>query len=248
MAIDSVLNLYDRAMYQPRTARFYEDSDFYNFGYWNEDTHTAKQASENLMEKLLELLPRRSGMVLDVACGKGATTRYLLKHWSPADTVAINLSCRQLETTRQNAPGCGCAAVDAARLSFADNTFDTVLCVEAAFHFRTREQFLLEAFRVLKPGGSLVLSDILYTKWAHRRDKLAPKPNYLENSSAYASLLQRLGFEQLRIVDTTEESWRRFQRNVLRHSFAEGRVPLFFLMAPAFTRQYLLVGARKPVA
>jgi hypothetical protein len=35
-----------------------------------------------------------------------------------------------------------------AELNFPDNSFNSVICVEAALHFNTREKFLREAWRV----------------------------------------------------------------------------------------------------
>ena len=40
--------------------------------------------------------------------------------------------------------------MDATELDFRDNSFDSIICVEAAFHFDTREKFVREAYRVLK--------------------------------------------------------------------------------------------------
>ena len=50
-------------------------------------------------------------------------------------------------------------------LDFPKPQFDAVICVEAAFHFNTRDIFLREALRILKPRGSLVLSDMLFREF-----------------------------------------------------------------------------------
>ena len=168
---------YDRIMFTPGAHRRYGGSDFHNFGYWDQATTTLQDACENLMEELLAFIPDKEGAILDVACGKGATSRYLLNFYNPKDVTGINISEKQLERCRVNAPGCNFYLMNATELAFPDQSFNNIICVEAAFHFSTREKFLHEASRVLKPGGGLVLSDIL------RRCQEVPNPRALQRTT-----------------------------------------------------------------
>ncbi len=197
-------NGYDSLMYWPALQEYYCHSDFVNFGYWNKNTLNAKEASENLMEKLLTFIPEKRDTILDVACGKGATTSYLTKYYMPSNITGINISEKQLETCRKNAPECRFLLMDATDLQFADSSFDNIICVEAAFHFNTREKFLKDAFRVLNPGGYLVLSDILLTKEAEARRRYRTVKNFVENLQEYEDLCLGSGFKEIKVIDATK--------------------------------------------
>jgi ubiquinone/menaquinone biosynthesis C-methylase UbiE len=201
-----------------------DGSDFWNYGYWRYDTESHREACENLMNILLDFLPSKRGTILDVACGKGATTRHLLRSYPPEAITAINLSESQLGIARRNAPGCRFLQMDATRLDFDDESFDNVICVEAAVHFDTRQRFFHEAHRILRPGGHLVMSDVLMTPWA----PTMPTGNYVPTLEDYESGLNSAGLWDVTLVDATRECWQSLASAVERHAWVQrtGRLGL----------------------
>jgi MPBQ/MSBQ methyltransferase len=257
---DTINRHYDWAMYQGLSEKYYGQSGFHNFGLWDTTTRNQREASENLVDALVGMIRDNSGRILDVACGTGASTERLLQHYPPANIVGINISEKQLASCCHRVPGVRFYTMDATELKFTDNSFENILCVEAAFHFDTREQFLLEVYRVLKPGGSLVLSDILLrSRWAAAAAKRIPLANFLPSVEAYWLSLERCGFEAVRIVETRAESWEAFRKHSLAFIWKEAAAgavgwPVVRQMAVGaryknwLFSNYLLVSAMKPYA
>src|SRR5579859_8059393 len=152
--------MYDHFMFKRNSLQ--NKLGFLNVGYWKGVEDSVELAQINLIETLAQFFVRRDGNLLDVACGMGASTRFMTKYFEPRLITGINIIPRQLEVCRVNAPECQFAQMDAADLKFGDESFDNILCIEAAFHFLTRRKFLQHAHRVLKPGGRLAMSDILF--------------------------------------------------------------------------------------
>ena len=185
------------------------DNDFINVGYWYDDTETQLEASENLVNELISFIPEKEGEILEVGCGKGATARLLSNHYDPEQITGIDISEKHVEIAEENAPGCTFLTMDATKLDFDDESFHTIISVEAAVHFNTRLDFLREAYRVLKPGGQLVLADMVLST----RAPTQPLANYLRSTSAYESVCARAGFSEINVLDVTEECWDRFVDN-----------------------------------
>jgi SAM-dependent methyltransferase len=213
---DRISSYYDRVMYRSLAVDAYEGSDFQNLGFWEPGTQSLPLACEGLVEKLLEMIPVKTGSILDVACGKGASTRQLLRYYSNDRITAVNLSLKQLSTGRENASRCDFLAMDAAKLAFAERSFDNILCVEAACHFNTREDFFRECHRILKPRGRVVFSDLLLSYWMERWAPERRGANFVLDPVGYSRLCRRVGFSICETLDTTEECWVSYLRFYMR--------------------------------
>jgi MPBQ/MSBQ methyltransferase len=258
-----MVRIYDRMMVNPYHRRYYGDSGFYNFGYWAGMPTSQGEASTALVDRLVAKIPRNAGAILDVACGMGASTARLGLTWPPEAITGINISEGQLAEARKRAPRSTFRRMDATALDFPDASFDAVMCVEAAFHFDTRDDFLREAFRVLKPGGTLVLSDGIGRRWARPLAPVAhvPAANLYADIATYRRHLAAAGFTALDLDDQTEACLGGFRRSLKRWprgEYAAGRMGLVeMIVATAFcrvlsgyfaviTETYLLIAARKP--
>jgi ubiquinone/menaquinone biosynthesis C-methylase UbiE len=140
------------------------DDGWLNLGLWHgdgSDPHEAPVAVRRLVETLAAELPM-GGALLDVGNGLGAQDPLIAAIAEPSRLVALNVTRSQLVAGGVWLEDAGAIAVngDAVRMPLRDSSFDGVVSVEAAFHFSSRRRFFAEAFRVLRPGGVLSMSDI----------------------------------------------------------------------------------------
>lgn len=91
--------------------------------------------------------------VLDIACGTGYGLELLSTVVRRA--FGVDADSDALKEAVAHGPVLG---ADGGTLPFADATFDAVTSFETLEHLHRREEFLAEIARVLKPGGTLVLS------------------------------------------------------------------------------------------
>jgi len=115
--------------------------------------------------RLIELAAIRSGMwVLDVATGPGEPALTIARRVGPRGlVVGVDFSPTMLRRARARARAIGVRnaqfhEMDAERLTFADLTFDRVVCRFGLMIMPNAERALAEMHRVLVPGGRVALA------------------------------------------------------------------------------------------
>lgn len=146
------------------------------------------RAAEAMTEHIVSAAGVADGRrVLDVGCGFGGTLDHLHRRNRGCQLVGLNIDFRQVRTGRgllglegdPSTQPLAFVTADGCRLPVATGTLDHVLAVECIFHFPSRRDFLGEAARVLRPGGTVALSDFL----------MAP--------GQLATIVARMGMEEL---------------------------------------------------
>lgn len=189
----------------------------FHFGYHEGSTRTHAEALENANRTLARLAGIAPGdRVLDAGCGVGGSCFWLATHLQ-ARAVGIALGEDAIAQARRVAVNRGLEGAvrfdvaDFTALPYADSSFDVVWALESVCHAQPKLDFYLEAHRVLRPGGRLVLADFM-----RRRRGLDPDDEEvvrtwldgwaipdLDTAEEHAEAAERAGMSDARVQDFT---------------------------------------------
>ena len=166
-----------------KTAAYYDDaavSEFYQRCWGGADIHigryvtgdeTVAAASAAMTQYLLDLAGITAGQrVLDIACGFGGTLRILAEIGCDASGIDISEKCVDYARSANAKAGFGDSiTVTIGDFHAIDSTakqWDAVICQESLIHSPDRPRVFREVFRVLRPRGTFVISDIMRSRSA----------------------------------------------------------------------------------
>jgi SAM-dependent methyltransferase len=169
--------------------------------------------------------------MLDVGSGLGGPSRFLAATYG-AHVTGVDLSPPFVEAATMLSERTGLAdrttfrVADALALPFEDSSFDYAWTQHVAMNIRDRGRLYGEIFRVLKPGGSFAIYDVIGgdgeplifpVPWARE-----PDISFLLTSDAMRDVLVRTGFDVASWTDmtATANEW------IARQRDARARVPL----------------------
>src|SRR5512135_3317791 len=131
---------------------------------WNILLHCCHQHCAGNMEgtsmarwnRAIAALPFQCGRVLDLGCAFGFTTLKLAR--KGYQTVGVDNSARYIAQAKRRHPTGEYILCSAETLPLADASFDGVLFLDVLEHGTNQRAVVSEIHRILKPGGTLVIS------------------------------------------------------------------------------------------
>ncbi|HEX8356267.1 MAG TPA: methyltransferase domain-containing protein [Segetibacter sp.] len=149
-----------------------------HFGYYDDKATNHKQAIIRANEVLAEFGGIENGSkIVDAGCGLGHSSEWLALNYDAAVT-GITLVPKQVETiekrlVKKPVKNVQFLVADYLHTPFNDNSFDVVWAFESVCHAPEKRLFYKEAYRILKPGGKLLMAEYLRTGRPMTGDKEA---------------------------------------------------------------------------
>jgi len=192
-----------------------------HYGFWEPGTMDRQQAIANENDAIIShgCITRQS-RVLDAGCGIGGTVLHIAKQ-TGARVTGITLDPKQviLATLYAQEAGDGHLAeffvMDYKKMSFPSGCFDVVYAIESICYAKNKPVFLTEAYRILTPGGSLVIADGYAARFPKTPEEQIVRRDLewgfclppVINGEAMTKEVQAAGFINVQKILKTHQTW-----------------------------------------
>ncbi len=154
----------------------FSELKFLNYGYVSLDPnceHFELDESDELERYGLQLynhtvsdVSLKGKDILEVGSGRGGGASFITRYFEPNSYVGLDLSKKVIRFCNKNykLPGLSFVYGNAENLPFNDMSFDAIVNIESSRDYKNIDNFLSEVYRVLRPGGYLLLADLRTTE------------------------------------------------------------------------------------
>ena len=213
-----------------------------HYGFWDKRTEKLSDAIENtdrFVSKLLNL--QKNDYVLDAGCGVGGPSFSMAENFG-VKVIGITLSSKQIKQARKNAKKrhldnlVSFEIMDFNKARFKDETFTKIFGIESVCHAHNKLDFLKDAYRLLRPGGKIVVVDGFLSKRdlaqkekeIYNKILIGWKVANLSHKDDFLNDLRKTGFKKIKFYDKTDEVIPSSRRIALYGYLFS---PLFFILS-----------------
>lgn len=154
------------------------------------------QLQRDVGQCLLHHAPAAAAQILDVGCGPAALTKALLSQVQAAHYVGVDLAPDMVAEAQRQYPELAWLQADVEALPFAAGQFDLVIANLVIQWCNRPDRALRELWRMVKPGGQLLVSTVLADSLAPLQQVWEalgsePRQNQFETAATFAQAWQR---------------------------------------------------------
>jgi ubiquinone/menaquinone biosynthesis C-methylase UbiE len=167
---------------------------------------------------LAQISVEKQYTILDVGCGGGRTVSKLAALATQGKVYGIDFSADSVAVSKKtNSRWIDTDRVEirqgsVSQLPFPDSMFDLITAVETHFWWPNLPGDMREVFRVLKPGGTLILIAEIYKGANTTVSKLAEKYSHrrgmtLLSANEHRELFANAGYSDIQVIEKREKTW-----------------------------------------
>jgi len=184
-----------------------------HYGYWDEKVKNFPASLLRMNEVMMEMAGiKDKDRVLDAGCGVGGSSLFMASVLG-CRVTGISLSQGQIEKARQYAEKrkqqglVDFLVMDYCNTTFPNESFDVIWGCESICYAPDKAAFINEAYRLLRPGGRLVVADGFVNDINNNDHPVIRKwldgwqVNYLETTAGFSKIMAATGFEEVSCRD-----------------------------------------------